>query len=92
MEHIVLSRFLLSRKLFILRLYPTRAHSAGKQEGICTLIRSLAFFPYFDANGKYGLAVFMNGVETSLEKLLDAYPSSFIHLVRISSSDLFFPE
>lgn len=52
----------------------------------------IAFFPYFDASGKYGLAVFMNGVETSLEKLLDAYPSSFIHLVRISSSDLFFPE
>lgn len=52
----------------------------------------IAFFPYFDANAEFKIAVFMNGQETTLDRLEEAYPDTFVHLVRISASDMFFPE
>ncbi len=44
MEHIVPSRFLLSRKSSVLRLYPAIAQSAGKLTGVCVLITLFDLF------------------------------------------------
>ncbi|MCR5289434.1 MAG: hypothetical protein K6E51_05535 [Treponema sp.] len=49
-------------------------------------------FPYFDTNGRFSCVVFENGEELTLQKFCKKYGSDFIHLVRIQSSDRFYPQ
>lgn len=51
----------------------------------------LAFFPYFDGNGKFKCKVFANCEEIELDNFLEVFQNEFIHLTRINSSDYFFP-
>lgn len=50
-----------------------------------------AFFPAFDKNGKFSVAVFMNGEEVKIEDFSKDYYGDFIELVRIQASEQFFP-
>ena len=52
---------------------------------------SAAIFPYFDKTGQFGCTVFDNGEEMTLTQFQKKYPDSFIHLVRVLSSDRFNP-
>ena len=51
----------------------------------------VAFFPYFDANGKFGCHIFEQGEEISLENFLEKYSGAYVHLERIKSTEAFFP-
>ena len=48
-----------------------------------------AFFPMFDENGKFSVAVFMDGEEISIDDFMNDYSEDFIQLVRIQSSAKF---
>ncbi len=54
--------------------------------------KAAAFLPYFDEANKFFVSVFIEGKEMSLEKFLEEYNDTFIYLVRIKSSDRFYPE
>ena len=49
------------------------------------------FLPYFDRNGAFACAVFQDGKEISLDKFVEKYKGAFVNLVRLQSSDRFFP-
>lgn len=51
----------------------------------------VAFFPAFDKNGKFSVAVFINGKEVKIEDFMREYAGDFIQLVRIQSSEQFEP-
>jgi hypothetical protein len=53
---------------------------------------SVAFIPYFDSTGRFNCAVFRNGAETDLEDFMAKYKNCFVNLVRIETSDSFFPQ
>jgi hypothetical protein len=48
-------------------------------------------FPYFDKDGRFQCTVFENGTEQKLRAFVNRYRNDFIHLVRVQSSDRFFP-
>ena len=50
-----------------------------------------AFFPAFDKNGKFSVAVFMDGEEIKIEDFTEDYNGDFVQLVRIQASEQFFP-
>ena len=50
-----------------------------------------AFFPAFDKNGKFSVAVFINGEEIKIEDFTKDYYGDFVQLVRIQASEQFFP-
>lgn len=50
-----------------------------------------AVFPYFDKNKQFGCVVFENGTEMTLSQFTKKYPDCYVHLVRVLSSDRFFP-
>lgn len=54
--------------------------------------RCVAFFPYFDANGFFSVAVFENGKEMSIEQFMERNPNIFVNLVRLRSSERFYPQ
>lgn len=54
--------------------------------------KAVAFLPYFDEANKFCVSVFLDGREISLEKFLEEYNDTFVYLVRIKSSDRFYPE
>ena len=54
--------------------------------------RSVAFFPYFDANGFFSVAVFEDGKEMSIEQFMEQNPNVFVNLVRLRSSERFYPQ
>ena len=54
--------------------------------------RSAAFFPYFDANGFFAVSVFEDGKEMSIEQFMERNPNVFVNLVRLRSSERFFPQ
>ncbi len=49
------------------------------------------FFPYFDKNGKFGCFIFEQGEEITLDKFLEKYNGSYVHLERVKSTEAFFP-
>jgi hypothetical protein len=49
------------------------------------------FFPYFDAAGRFSVAVLERNVETDLESLGERYPGSYVHLVRVRAHEEFTP-
>ena len=51
----------------------------------------VAFFPYFQDDGSFACAVFMNGREMSLENFLYYYYEDFVYLTRVKSSERFYP-
>ncbi len=51
----------------------------------------VAFFPYFQDDGAFACAVFMNGREMSLENFLYYYDEDFVYLTRVKSSERFYP-
>jgi len=52
----------------------------------------VTFFPYFDNDGGFECAVFMNGRELTLENFCMYYSDSFVYLTRVKSSENFFPQ
>lgn len=54
--------------------------------------RTVAFFPYFDAEGDYFVSVFENGKECSIEDFMKDNSDVFVNLVRFQSSQRFFPQ
>jgi len=52
----------------------------------------VAFFPYFNNDGGFECAVFMNGREFTLENFCMYYEDSFVYLTRVKSSENFFPQ
>lgn len=50
-----------------------------------------SFFPAFDKNGKFSVFVFIDGEEIKIEEFMKDYNGDFIQLVRIQSSEQFFP-
>lgn len=52
----------------------------------------VAFFPYFQNDGGFDCAVFMNGRQLSLENFLMFYADSFVYLTRVKSNERFFPQ
>ncbi len=53
---------------------------------------AVAFFSWFDNQGKFYISVFENGVEYTLEQFVERNPDSFVYLVRVKPSLNFFPE
>ena len=51
----------------------------------------VAFFPSFDRNGKFSVILFIDGEEIKIEEFIEDYYGDFIQLVRIQSSEQFFP-
>ncbi len=51
----------------------------------------VVFFPWFDDNGVFHVAVMERNVETSLESILSRYPSDLVHLVSLEATDEFAP-
>lgn len=49
------------------------------------------FFPYFDKNGKFGCFIFEQGEEITLDKFIEKYNGSYVHLERVKSTEAFFP-
>ncbi|MBN1649477.1 MAG: hypothetical protein JW874_15670 [Spirochaetales bacterium] len=49
----------------------------------------VVFFPYFDKNGSFQVAVMERNMETSLEQIRQRYPEEYIHLVRIQGTSDF---
>lgn len=47
------------------------------------------FFPWFNREGDFRLAVFETGVESTLENLEARYPDSFVHLVKLEGAEGF---
>ena len=54
--------------------------------------RTAAFFPYFDAEGDYFVSVFENAKEYTIEEFIENNPGVFVNLVRVQSSQRFFPQ
>ena len=54
--------------------------------------RCVAFFPYFDANGIFSVAVFEDGKEMTIEQFMEVNPNIFVNLVRLRSSERFYPQ
>jgi hypothetical protein len=54
--------------------------------------QSVVFIPYFDSTGRFACAVFRNGTETTLEDFMTKFKGCFVNLVRIETSDRFFPQ
>ena len=54
--------------------------------------RTVAFFPYFDAEGDYFVSVFENAREYTLEEFMENNAQLFVNLVRVQSSQRFFPQ
>ena len=50
-----------------------------------------AFFPYFDASGRFNVTVMERNLETNLESIASRYPGEHIHLVRIRAEERFHP-
>jgi hypothetical protein len=48
-------------------------------------------FPYFDSNGMFNCVVFRNGAESTIDDFCQNFSGDFVHLVRIRTSDKFFP-
>lgn len=48
-------------------------------------------FPYFDSNGKFGCFIFDQGKEIPLDKFIEKYKNSHVHLERVKSAEAFFP-
>ncbi len=53
---------------------------------------AVAFFSWFDEQGKFHVTVFENGAEFTLQQFVNKYSDSFVYLVRVKSSMNFFPE
>ena len=51
-----------------------------------------AFFPYFDVNGKFQCAVFMNGTELTIDDFIYRYGDCFVYLTKQKATDRFFPD
>lgn len=51
-----------------------------------------ALMPYFDGDGHFQCVVFMDGKQMSVDKLVKMYSGEFISLVRVRSTERFFPE
>ncbi len=49
------------------------------------------FFPYFDENGRFEVAVLERNVETDTDSLAERYPDSYVHLVRAPADEQFTP-
>lgn len=53
--------------------------------------KCVAFFPAFDRNGRFTVAVFTDGEEVSIDDFMDDNKGDFIQLVRLQASEQFFP-
>jgi len=51
-----------------------------------------AVFPYLDSAGRFKCTVFENGAELTLQNFIARYKNDFVHLVRVQTSDRFFPQ
>lgn len=49
-------------------------------------------FPYFDSEGRFACTVFRNGAESSVDDFCRFYRDDFIHLVRMRTTEKFFPQ
>ncbi|MGP1587365.1 MAG: hypothetical protein ACTTHG_03370 [Treponemataceae bacterium] len=54
--------------------------------------RTAAFFPFFDEHDVFYVSVFENCKETSIEEFIKDNPDTFVNLVRLQSSQRFFPQ
>lgn len=54
--------------------------------------RAAVLFPYFDANGDYNVSIFENGKEYTIDEFIEKNPGTFVNLVRMQSSQRFFPQ
>ena len=52
----------------------------------------VAFFPYFQEDGRFACTVFMNGREMTLENFCYYYADDFVYLTRVKASERFFPQ
>ena len=66
-------------------------HIVNDGEEFVVYNKCAAFFPAFDRNGKFSVAAFIDGKEMKIEDFMKDYGSDFIQLVRIQSSEQFFP-
>lgn len=51
----------------------------------------VVFFPWFDEDGVFRIAVMERNVETSLESILERYPWDLVHLVRVHATERYVP-
>ena len=51
----------------------------------------VAFFPYFDRNGKFGCFIFEQGTEIAMDKFIEKYKGAYVHLERVKSTEAYFP-
>lgn len=65
---------------------------AGKTPEIYTFDEAAVIFPYFDDNQKFRCVVFKDGKEMSLNSFVTKHNDCYIHLVRVLSSDRFYPQ
>ncbi|MEM5947943.1 hypothetical protein WKV44_05255 [Spirochaetia bacterium 38H-sp] len=50
-----------------------------------------AFFPYFDDDGKFHVAVVERNRSTALSAFIKRYPDNYVHLVRVKAPQTFIP-
>lgn len=69
-------------------------HTIKSEEGLefAVYSDSVAFFPYFDEKGKFGLSIFEDGLEISFENFLRIHEKDFVQLVRINATSRFYPQ
>ncbi|MGL4983016.1 MAG: hypothetical protein ACRC4W_09250 [Treponemataceae bacterium] len=49
------------------------------------------FFPYFDANGRFQLVIFINGMEIPFETFYKENKNNFVHFTRVKAGERFVP-
>ena len=66
--------------------------SAENQPDLHFFTESVVIFPYFDTADRFNVVIFEDGKELSLETFMAKFRDSYVHLVRVNSSERFFPE
>ncbi len=66
-------------------------HTVSADAEISVYNEAVAFFPWIDENQRFHCAVFMNGSEITLKEFMETYQGDHVQLVRINSTEQFFP-
>lgn len=66
-------------------------HVEKAEQEIVVYNEAAAFFPIFDRNGRFSVIVFKDGKELTIEEFVEEYKDESVQLVRLNSSEQFFP-
>lgn len=64
----------------------------GNNPTLPQFLQAVAFFPYFDSDNVFQVAVFANGKELFFEEFIAQNKGNFVHLERAKSSSEFYPQ